>query len=450
MREADNESLREPVRPPTPARPGTPGHDVRDAGRESPREEASAPSTAARPGALGRDVRDPDSRPPRQAGPAAPAPPPPSRTGAVPGDDARTTGGRSPTPHEAAPPPLPPLDVMASGQGLRAMSATAAAAERAGFDGLWLTEGGRTSFGAATAAALATSSLTIGTGIAVAFARSPMVTAVAARELQEATGGRFVLGLGTQVRAHVERRYSAEFDRPGPRLREYAEAVRAIWRAFRGDERLRHKGEFYRFTLLTPEWSPGPTALPDPEIHLAGVNPWMLRMIGEVGDGLHVHPLHSPRYLDEVVRPELAAGAARAGRDAADVTVVVPVMTATGDTDEEIARARDELRTRVAFYGSTPGYARVFEAHGWDDLQPRLHRLFAARDPAALSAAITDEVLDAVTVSAPWDALAGALAHRYRGRADRLICYSALSGGPTPPERVERWAGVVADWRKAA
>lgn len=342
---------------------------------------------------------------------------------------------------------LPPLDVMAAGQGLRELGATAAAAERAGFDGLWLTEGGRTAFGGATAAALSTSTLTIGTGIAVAFARSPMIAAAAARELQEATGGRFVLGLGTQVRAHVERRYSAEFDHPGPRLREYVEAVRAIWRSFRGEERLRYQGEFYRFSLMTPEWSPGPTELPDPEIYLAGVNPWMLRMIGEIGDGLHVHPLHSTRYLDEVVRPELAAGAARVDRDPAEVTLVVPVMTATGATDEEIVGERDKLRMRLAFYGSTPGYAKVFETHGWDDLQPRLNRLFAAKDTAGMAAAVTDEVLDALTVSAPWDGLAAALADRYRGAADRLIAYSAV-GTWKSPEVVERWAGVVADWRK--
>ncbi|MCF2526109.1 TIGR03617 family F420-dependent LLM class oxidoreductase [Yinghuangia soli] len=344
---------------------------------------------------------------------------------------------------------LPPLDVMAAGQGLRETAATAGAAERAGFDGLWLTEGGRTSFGAATAAALGTESLTVGTGIAVAFARSPMIAAAAARELQEATGGRFILGLGTQVRAHVERRYSAEFDRPGPRLREYVEAVRAIWRSFRGEERLRYQGEFYNFSLMTPEWSPGPTELPDPEIYLAGVNPWMLRMIGEVGDGLHVHPLHSIRYLDEVVRPHIAEGAARAGRDPGAIALVVPVMTAAGDTDAEIDAERAKLRLRLAFYGSTPGYAKVFETHGWDDLQPRLNRLFAGKDRDGMAAAITDEVLDALTVTAHWDGLADALATRYRGAADRLVAYSAVGTWKTPGN-VERWAAVAADWRKLA
>ncbi|WP_406281063.1 TIGR03617 family F420-dependent LLM class oxidoreductase [Embleya sp. NBC_00896] len=334
----------------------------------------------------------------------------------------------------------PQLDVMAAGLTLRGMQRAAAATERAGFDGLWLTEGGRTAYTAATAAALATESLTVGTGIAVAFARSPMVTASAAWELSEATGGRFVLGLGTQVRPHIERRYSAEFDQPGPRLREYVGALRAIWTAFRGEERLRFKGDFYQFTLMTPEWTPG-GSIADPPIYLAGVNPWMLRMIGEVADGLHVHPLHSVRYLEEVVRPQLAAGGA-----AADFALVCPVMTATGDTEEEIEAERDKLRLRLAFYGSTPGYAKVFETHGWDDLQPRLHRLFAAKDRAGMAALITDEILDTLTVSAPWDSLAQALMTRYRHVATRVVAYSAVSTWREDTNAVERWTEVAEDF----
>jgi len=326
---------------------------------------------------------------------------------------------------------------MAAGLTLRGMQRAAAATERAGFDGLWLTEGGRTAYTAATAAALATESLTVGTGIAVAFARSPMVTASAAWELAEATDNRFVLGLGTQVRAHIERRYSAQFDQPGPRLREYVGALRAIWAAFRGEERLRFKGDFYQFSLMTPEWSPG-GAIADPPIYLAGVNPWMLRMIGEVADGLHVHPLHSVLYLDEVVRPQLREGGA-----GDDFALVCPVMTATGDTDEEIEAERDKLRMRLAFYGSTPGYAKVFETHGWDDLQPRLNRLFASKDRPKMAEAITDDVLDALTVSAPWSGLADALMERYRGVATRVVAYSAVSTWREDPAMIERWTDVA-------
>lgn len=198
------------------------------------------------------------------------------------------------------------LDVMTTGGRLGQVTEVAKQAQGAGFAGLWLTEGGRAVFNAATAVALATDRLTVGTGIAVAFARSPMVTAQAAWEIQEATAGRFVLGLGTQVRAHVERRYSAIYDRPGPRMREYVMAVKAIFRAFRGEEPLRFSGDFYRFSLLPPEWSPGPIDEDDPPICVAAVNPWMIRMVGATADGIHVHPLNSVRYLTDVVRPELA------------------------------------------------------------------------------------------------------------------------------------------------
>jgi probable F420-dependent oxidoreductase len=341
------------------------------------------------------------------------------------------------------------LDVIGFGAPLRGMREVAATAERLGFAGCWLTEGGRSAFTGATAAALATDSMTVGTGVAVAFARSPMVTAQVAWELAEATGGRFVLGLGTQVRAHVERRYSAAFDRPGPRMREYVAALRAIFRAFRGAAPLRFSGDFYAFSLLPREWSPGPIDPPDPPIYVAGVNPWMLTMIGEVADGIHVHPLHSVRYLDEVVRPALRAGAARAGRRAEDLAVVCPVMTIPTDDEREWTRVREEVRMRLAFYGSTPGYGGVFEQHGWHGTAERLRELRRAGDPRRMAAAVTDEMVDAFAVSAPWDGLADALADRYRGRADRVICYSAVPQW-RDPAAVDRWAAVAARARMLA
>jgi probable F420-dependent oxidoreductase len=344
---------------------------------------------------------------------------------------------------------VPLLDAIAFGAPMRTMSTVAATSERAGFSGCWLTEGARTAFTGATAAALATSEITIGTGIAVAFPRSPMVTAQAAWELADATGGRFVLGLGTQVRAHVERRYSAPFSPPGPRLREYVAALRAIFRAFRGEERLRFAGDYYSFSLLTPEWSPGPIEVPDPPVYLAGVNPWMLRMIGEVADGIHVHPLHSMRYLTEVIRPALAAGAERAGRPVEDVAVVCPVMTIPTDDEAEAARLRDEVRLRLAFYGSTPGYGGVFDLHGWHGTGDRLRELQRAGDMAGLAATVTDEMVDAFAVSAPWDGLADALAERYRGLADRVVCYSASSRWQDPAV-LERWSAVAARARQLA
>ncbi len=184
-------------------------------------------------------------------------------------------------------------------------------AESAGFSGIVVTEGARTAYLGCGAAALA-ADVDILTGVAVAFPRSPMVTAEIAWELAEASGGRFRLGLGTQVRAHIGRRYGADFEHPGPRLKEYVEAVQAIFRAFRGDEPLAVDGEFYKLDLLPAQWSRGPIDTPDPPIDVAAVNPWMLRMAGAVADGVHVHPLNHPAYLRETVVPNLREGASTA------------------------------------------------------------------------------------------------------------------------------------------
>ena len=202
--------------------------------------------------------------------------------------------------------------------------------------GLLLTETGRTAYLSCAVAALA-ADIDLSTGVAVAFPRSPMVTASIAWELAEASRGRFRLGLGTQVRAHIERRYSSPFDPPGPRLREYLIALRKIFAAFRGESRLDHQGDYYSFSLLPDQWSPGPIDYPDPPLDIAAVNPWMLRMAGEVADGVHVHPLNSLSYLRHTVVTEVAAGAAKAGRDPAEVALIVPCVTAVGDSAEEIA-----------------------------------------------------------------------------------------------------------------
>jgi probable F420-dependent oxidoreductase len=337
------------------------------------------------------------------------------------------------------------IDAMISALPIREIAAHAAGVERAGFDGLWLTESGRTAYLGCAAAALATDSLDIGTGVAVAFPRSPMVTASTAWELAEATGGRFLLGLGTQVRAHVVRRYSAEFSRPGPRMREYVRAVRAIWHAFQGEETLDFHGEFFDFDLLPAAWSPGPIEHPHPPVYVAAVRPWMLRMCGEVADGVHVHPLHTARYLDEVVRPNVASGAEAAGREPASVALACPVMTITGDTDEELARWRERARMQIAFYGSTPGYELVFEVHGWDGTGERLNRLQRAGDLAGMAAAVTDDMVDAVAVTARWDDLPAALVDRFGGSAERLICYYVGTGLKDDPAVLDRWAEVTAE-----
>jgi probable F420-dependent oxidoreductase len=344
------------------------------------------------------------------------------------------------------------IDAMIGGEHLATAQAFGREVEAAGFDGLWFTESGRSAYLACAAAALATTRIDIGTGIAVAFPRAPFVTAGTAWELAEATSGRFILGLGTQVKGHIERRYSVPFSPPGPRLREYTLAVRAVWSAFQTGEPLHFDGTYWPMTIgsLGQAWSGGRIDHPDIPIYLAAVRPWMLRMVGEVADGLHVHPFHSVRYLEEVIRPALAAGAAVAGRDASNVTLAVPVLTTVGDTDEERAAGRERARFQIAFYGSTRSYGGVFDLHGWPGTSDRLHALQRQGDFAGMSAVITDEMLDTYTVGGTWDELPDRLRERYDGVADRLIMYFSGSGWKAAPSVIERWATVCASMARTA
>jgi len=331
------------------------------------------------------------------------------------------------------------VDVMTFPKPLAQMGPTAQRTEQAGFDGMLFTEGGRTAYPAVTAAALAAPGLEMSTGVAVAFPRSPMITAQVAWELQELTGGRFRLGLGTQVRTHVVRRYGVDFERPGPRLRDYVSAVKACFAAFRG-EPLDHHGEFYDLDFLNGQWSPGPIEPPDPKVDVAAVNPWMLRMAGEVADGVHVHPIGEPGYLARHVVPKIAQGAALAGRDPSDIALIVPVTTIVGDDDAEIARARDMARGSLSFYGSTPNYAFIWDEAGFEGTTERIRAKQKAGDFGGMAAEITDDHLAVFCTEARWDDLADALIDKYGDTVDRLVFYNPAFDSP---ERFERYGAVA-------
>lgn len=336
------------------------------------------------------------------------------------------------------------FDVVSPGLAVRDVPPLAREVEELGFSGLWFPEAGRTPYLGCAVAATATEGIDIGTAIAVAFPRSPMVTAQVAWELAEATGGRFVLGLGTQVKGHNERRFSVRpFDHPGPRMREYVLALRAIWRAFQGEEPLAFEGEYYRFDLLTPFFNPGPVEHPHVPVYVAGVNRWMARMAGEVCDGFHVHPFHSERYLLEVVKPAIEEGARAAGRDPSDVKLACPVFALVGDTDEEREPLRQLVKTQIAFYGSTRTYRPVFEMHGWGDTTERLREHQARGDWGAMAGEITDEMLDVYAVEASWDGIADAVLARYGDLVDRTFFYSAAGAWRASPEAAERWRDVA-------
>lgn len=340
------------------------------------------------------------------------------------------------------------LDIIAHPRPLQDMQRHARDVEAAGFGAIWLTEGARTAYLSCAAAALATERLQIGTGIALAFARSPMVTAEIAWELAEATGGRFVLGLGSQVKAHIERRYSADFSPPGPRMKEYVQAVKAIFRAFRGEEKLHYEGDFYHFSLLPSTWSPGPIDVPDPKVFVSAVLPYMSRLVGEVCDGIHVHPFHSPEYVRDVQRVEIEKGLARSGRSLDAITFQVPIMTAVGDTDEELERTREHSRMMIAFYGSTRTYAPIFDHHGFTGLSDALHERQKRGDMKGMIGLVTDEVLAPYTVTASWSELGPKLVERYRDLAPsvRVTSYTAAEGFDDPATR-ERWSHVAAAMR---
>ena len=338
---------------------------------------------------------------------------------------------------------------MTLGGSLRTVQRLAVDAAAAGFDGLVVTEGGRSAYLSCAAAALA-APLEVATGIAVAFPRSPMVTAQCAWELADVSGGRFRLGLGTQVRAHIERRYGASFDHPGPRLADYVAAVKACFRAFAGEEPLAHDGAYYSLSLLPAQWSPGPLEVGAPPVDVAAVNPYMLRVAGAVADGVHVHPLNHPAYVRDVVLPNVAAGAASAGRSDVTPYLTVPVFTAVGDSDEECARWRELARTQIAFYGSTPNYAFVFDLLGAEGTTARLRERQKAGDAAGMAAVIDDDLLEHFVVTGTPSEVGRALVGRYGASAARVVLYFAAVAWTQDPEALGRWGEIATEVRRAA
>lgn len=338
-------------------------------------------------------------------------------------------------------PPAPPrlaLDATVRGVALEDMPDWAGRCEALGFDGLHATETNNDPFLPLALAAGATSRVLLGTGVALAFPRSPMQVAHTGWDLQGLTGGRFVLGLGSQVRAHVERRFGAPWSQPARRMRDFVLAVRAIWTAWDRGTPLDHRGEFYSHTLMPPDFRPRPHGQAVPPIVLAGVRPRMLKVAGEVADGLLVHPFGTAASLAETVLPSLRRGMEAGGREPGDVEVSVCVFTATTEAESE------EARRRIAFYGSTPGYRHVLELHGWGALFERLHALSRSGGWDEMPALVDDEVLDTFAVrGADGAAVAAELVRRYGGLAARVNLHAGRTADP------ERWAPIAAAFRAA-
>ena len=322
---------------------------------------------------------------------------------------------------------------------LKQIDRTAHAAEDLGFAGLWTSETKHDAFLPLAIAANETQRVELGTSVAIAFSRSPMETAQTAWDLQDLSDGRFLLGLGTQVRAHITRRFSMPWDRPAARLREYILALRAIWDSFQTGETLQFEGEFYQHTLMTPFFDPGPIDHPQIPVYIAGVNTRLARLAGEICDGFHVHPFHSPQYVRQTVKPAIAEGAEGAGRDPAQITLATSAFVIVTGDEEAAAEQRESVRAQISFYASTPTYRTVLEAHGWEDVGDRLAAMAPEKKWREMPALITDEMLAAFTVEAAPDEIGPALRERYEGLLHRVALYLPF----VPGERDEFWRTVV-------
>ncbi len=322
------------------------------------------------------------------------------------------------------------LDSALGNYDLNSVAEQARRAECSGCDCLWTSETQHDPFLPLAVAAAATSKIKLGTSIAVAFPRSPMVLAYTAWDLQKASGGRFILGLGSQVKAHNQRRFSVKFDAPGPKLREVVLALRAIWNCWQNGTPLKFHGHFYNFDLMTPFFSPGPIAHPGIPVFIAGVNHYMCRMAGEVCDGLHVHPFHSPKYLREFVHPAVEEGLKSSGRSRRDFTYATAAFVILGDTEQQRARNTEAVRQQIAFYASTRTYEPVLAAHGWEGVAPELHQKSLEGDWQGMAALITDEMLDTFAVSGTWETLGRQLRGRYAGLLDRVALYTPYEVAP--------------------
>jgi len=292
-----------------------------------------------------------------------------------------------------------------------------------GYDGFFSAETQHDPFFPLVLAAATRSDLELGTAITVAFPRSPMVVAMTAWDLARMSHGRFLLGLGTQIKPHIVRRFSTVWDSPGPRLREYILSLRAIWDTWQNATPLSFQGEFYQFSLMTPFFNPGPIPNPDVPVYIAGVGPHLSRLAGELCQGFHVHPFHTVRYLDEVVIPGIRAGAESEGRSLDDVERATTVFVMTGESDSEIEQAMEPVRQQISFYASTPSYQPVLEANGWD-FGSELTAMSKRGQWAEMSGIVPDEAVLEVGVAAPIDRLGQAIKERYGDRVQRVGFYT--------------------------
>jgi probable F420-dependent oxidoreductase len=307
---------------------------------------------------------------------------------------------------------------------LAAAAADARAAEEAGYDGIFSFENAHDPFIPLALAASTTEHIELYTAIAVAFARTPMTMASSAWDVHSLSGGRLSLGLGSQVKAHIERRLSMPWSRPAARMREYVAALRAIWTSWQDGTRLDFRGDFYTHTLMPPLFNPGPCPFGLPRILVAGTGDLMVQVAAEAGDGLVIHPFTTERYIRDVILPTVERGLMTSARDRNDFELSCQVLVATGTNGEELERAKAEIRKEIAFFGSTPSWRSVLELHGWAELGTSLNGLAKEGRWADMAGLIDDEVLETFAVVGEPNTIASILSRRFDGLLDRVSLYT--------------------------
>jgi len=323
-------------------------------------------------------------------------------------------------------------------EDLRKVGAAARAIEADGYDGVASMENKHDPFLALAVAGTATERIELHTSVAIAFARSPMAVASVGWDLAGATGGRFVVGLGSQVRAHNERRFSVPWTPPAPRMREYVQALRAIWRCWKTGDRLSYEGEHYRFTLMTPNFTPEPIDASAPPVTIAAVGPAMLKVAAEECDGVKLHGFCTRKYIEAAVMPRLADGLAKAGRKRENYEISGGGFLATGPDDATVARMFEWVRERVAFYGSTQAYWPVLALHGLEDLGHKLNAMTRQGKWAEMAKEVPDDVVHLFAAIGRYDQITKAIAERFGGLTDAVNARTdATSPGPLPPDLIQ-------------
>ena len=293
--------------------------------------------------------------------------------------------------------------------------------ERRGYDCCWTAEINHDPFLPLVLAAEHTTRIELGTSIAVAFARNPMTVANVGWDLQAYSQGRFMLGLGSQVQAHIEKRFSMPWSQPVRRMREFVLALHEIWSCWRDGTKLGFEGDFYTHKLMTPMFTPEPQPYAFPKIFVAAVGEAMTEMCGEVADGMLAHAFTTKRYFEEVTTPALLRGMQRSGRQRSEFQLSAPIFVVTGNDESELAAGAVGTRKQIAFYGSTPAYRKVLELHGWGELHTELHRLSRAGEWDVMGSLIDDEILETFAVVAPLDEVADKIRDRCDGVIDRVL-----------------------------